>query len=437
MNKEQILKRVELYIQNLPPKRFIPGETYIPPTAPIVNEHDVLSLMETVLEFPIRTSSNEKTLLFEKHLREFLGTDIRAVRLTNSGSSANLLAVTAITDSTFGSRQAEPKDEIITVAAGFPTTINPIIQNGLIPVFLDVDLDTLVPDPELIEQTVVPGKTKGIILAHPLGNPFDADAIRDIADEYGIWLIEDACDALGGTFDGKNLGSFGDMSTFSFYPAHHLCGIEAGAICSRSPMVNKVVESFRDWGRDCWCVPGKENTCGKRFDWDLGELPHGYDHKYTYSRLGYNLKSTEMSAALLVTQLEKLSEFTQKRRQNYNALREGLDDYKKFFRFHTKTKKSDPSWFGFLITVKEAAPFTRSELVRFLESRMIGTRLLFAGNITRQPSFAKVKYRRAHDLTNSDTIMRQSFWISVSPTLTDEMMEYILNAFKEFVEQKI
>lgn len=436
MNTDQILERVRKYVRGRPPKKFVAGETYIHPTAPLIDEDDIASLVETALGFADKIElEGPKTNQIDRDLRAFFGTDIRKIRLTNSGSSANLLAVTTITDPVFGSRQAKPKDEIITVAAGFPTTINPIVQNGLVPVFLDVDLDTLVPDPVLIEQAITE-KTKGIVLAHPLGNAFDAEALRDIADEYDIWLIEDGCDSLGGTLHGKPLGSFGDISTISFYPAHHLTGGEAGAVCSRSPMVDKIMDSFRSWGRDCWCMPGKDNTCGKRFEQQFGELPEGYDHKFTYSRIGYNLKSTEMSAALLASQFQKLPQFVKARRDNFEFLLDALGKYKKYFRFMSHIKGADPSWFGFLMTVKEAAPFTRRELITYLDAHKVGTRLLFSGNITRQPAYANVHYKKFHDLTNSDVIMDKAFWIGVHPSLTQSHLEYMVKTIEDFIKER-
>jgi CDP-6-deoxy-D-xylo-4-hexulose-3-dehydrase len=420
------------YIDSLKPKPFIPGETYIPPSGKVIDGDDIASLMEAVLDgwFTEGRFADE----FEKDLRAYYGNTIRHVALTNSGSSANLLAISTITDKVFGDRRARDGDEIITVAAGFPTTLNPILQNGLTPVFVDVDLETAVPDMEVIENAVVEGKTKAIVLAHPLGNPFDAHTLRDICNEYGIWLIEDSCDALGGTLYGKRLGSFGDISTLSFYPAHHITAGEAGACLVQSPMVEKVLKSFRDWGRDCWCATGKDNTCGKRFGWKLGELPDCYDHKYIYSRIGYNLKTTDLQAALLVSQLKKLDGFVEQRRHNWQALREGLDKYKKYFRFMREIEGASPSWFGFLIVVKETSPFNRSDIITFLENRRIGTRLLFGGNLLRQPAYKDVHHKIFQPLINTDVIMRDAFWIGCYPGIDDEKIDYILNTFKEFIE---
>lgn len=372
---------------------------------------------------------------FEKDLRLFYQNTIRHVILTNSGSSANLLAVTSITAKEHGQRVAKEGDEIITVAAGFPTTVNPIIQNGLVSVFVDVNLDTFVPDMDVIENAIVEGKTKGIILAHPLGNPYDAFALRDIADEYGIWFVEDSCDSLGGTLFDKSLGSFGDISTLSFYPAHQITAGEGGALLVQSPFNEKIIKSYRDWGRDCWCEPGKDNTCGKRFEWQLGDLPKGYDHKYTYSHIGYNLKATDLQASLLVSQLKKLPWFVQKRRENWTYLREHLDKYKKYFRFMQTIDGASPSWFGFNLLVKETAPFDRKDIIQFLESKKIGTRLLFGGNLLRQPAYKNVYHKVFQPLTNSDVIMRNGFWIGVHPSIGQEQLEYMIKCFEEFVER--
>jgi CDP-4-dehydro-6-deoxyglucose reductase, E1 len=432
MNQEQIIERVRKFVDGQNKKKFIPNQTYITTSGQYFDSDDVASLVECALGQWYAEGKYAHT--FEKDLRTFYKHTIRDVVLTNSGSSSTLLSITAITDKTFGSRSANVGDEIITVGMGFPTTINPIIQNRLVPVFVDVDLNTLNPDMEVIENAIVEGKTKCVILAHPLGNPFDADTLRGICDEYGIWLIEDNCDGLGGTYHNKLLGSFGDISTLSFYPAHHITSGEGGACLIQSPYVKKVLQSFRDWGKDCWCEPGKDNTCGKRFCYKLGELPEGYDHKYTFSRIGYNLKATDLQASLLVPQLKKLPFFVEKRRHNWKLLREGLDKYKKYFRFMQSIEGANPSWFGFLITVKETSPFTRRELIDFLESRKVGTRLVFAGNALRQPAYADIQCKVFQPLINSDCIMERSFWIGVHPSLTDEHISYMLSVFHEFVE---
>jgi CDP-6-deoxy-D-xylo-4-hexulose-3-dehydrase len=432
VNKQQIIDRSRQYIEKLPKKEFVPGETYLTASGQFFDGDDVANLIECALGqwYAEGRFTNE----FEKDLRTYYHNTIRDVHLTNSGSSSNLLAVTTITDKMFGSRAAAPGDEIITVAAGFPTTVNPIIQNNLIPVFVDVGLDTFTPDLEVIENAIIEGTTKGIILAHPLGNPFDTESIRDICNEYGIWFIEDNCDGLGGSFHDKLLGSFGDISTLSFYPAHHITAGEGGACLIQSPMVSKVLKSFRDWGKDCWCDPGKDNTCGKRFGWKLGDLPEGYDHKYIFSRIGYNLKATDMQASLLVPQLKKLPFFVERRRHNWKLLREGLDKYKKYFRFMESYEGANPSWFGFAITVKPSAPFTRRELIDYLESKKIGTRLLFGGNLLNQPAYRGIPHKVfGGELVNSDIISRDALWIGVHPSLGDKHIEYMLQTFDAFV----
>lgn len=415
-----------------PPKKFIPGETYIPTSGKLIDGDDLASLLESV--FDLHFTEGRFADTFAKDLRFFFRSTVRDVALTNSGSSANLLAITTITAPEFGRRRAEVGDEVITTGLGFPTTLGPIIQNGLVPVLVDVDLDTFLPDVELIEKLVVEGKTKAIVLAHPLGSPFDAESLRDICNEYGIWLIEDCCDGLGGTLNGRLLGSFGDISTLSFYPAHQITAGEAGACLIQSPMATKVLKSFRDWGRDCWCDTGKENTCGKRFGWDVDGMPSGYDHKYTYSRIGYNLKTTDLQASLLVSQLKKLPEFVKRRQHNRKKLHDGLEKYKKFFRFQEPIDGADPSWFGLAITVKETAPFTRQQIVEYLESRKIGTRPLFGGNLLRQPAFRHIKHRKAQELVNTDVIMKDTFWIGVYPGITDEMIKYMLDTFRDFID---
>lgn len=438
--KERILELTREYIHKVIQKPFIPGQTYITPSGQVLDEFDTESLLNCVLGDGTKEpwyAEGKYAKLFELDLVKFFQNTIRHAILTNSGSSANLLAITCITDATLGRRQAKSGDEIITVSAGFPTTVNPIIQNGLTPVFVDVNLDTFVPDVEVIENAIIEGKTKAIVLAHPLGNPYDVIALREICDEYDILLIEDSCDALGGLYQGKPVGSFGDMATLSFYPAHQITAGEGGAVLVRNnPILDKVVHSFRDWGRDCWCEPGKDNTCGKRFCQRLGDLPDGYDHKYTYSRIGYNLKATDLQASLLVSQLKKLSMFVDARKHNWKYLREHLDKYSKYFRFMQPLTGADPSWFGFAITVKETAPFDRNELVQFLEANKIGTRLLFGGNLLKQPAYRNVRHKVFQELINTDVIMRNTFWIGVWPGLQTEHLEYMVGVFDKFFESK-
>lgn len=433
MDRDQIKERTKKLVDSQVHKRFIPGETYIPSSGKVIDGDDAASLVDAVLDLDF--TEGRFAAQFEKDLRKYFKDTIRNVTLCNSGSSANLLSTTAITDKVFGTKSARPGDEIITVAAGFPTTLNPILQNNLVPVFVDVDLDTMVPDMEVIENAVVQGVTKGVVLAHPLGNIYDASTLRDICDEYHIWFIEDSCDGLGGDLYGKLVGSFGDLSTVSFYPAHHITAGEGGAVITHSPMLKKVVESFRDWGRDCWCDPGKENTCGLRFAHKgMGQLPDGYDHKYVYSRIGYNLKATDFQAALLVSQLPKLDAFIERRRYNWNMLYSGLEKYSKYFRFQKKIKGANPSWFGFAITVKETAPFTRNEFTTYLEEHKIGTRLLFGGNLLKQPAYAGIQHKIFQPLVNTDIIMRDTCWIGVYPGIDDERIEYMLDTIKKFVE---
>ena len=432
MNPSSIVERTRKYIDAKKHKEFVGGEDYITASGQFFDGNDVAALIECALgEW---YAEGKYAHEFEKDLRTFFRHTIRNVVLANSGSSANLLAVTTITDKTFGSRAAKPGDEIITVGVGFPTTLNPIIQNRLVPVFVDVNLDTLLPDMDVIENAIIEGKTKGIFIAHPLGNPYDAEVLREICNEYGIWMLEDNCDALGSTLNGKLTGSFGDISTLSFYPAHHITAGEGGACLTQSPMVNKVLESFRSWGKDCWCEPGKDNTCGKRFCYQLGELPEGYNHKYTFSRIGYNLKATDLQASILVSQLKKLPFFVEKRRQNWQLLRDGLDKYKKYFRFMQSVDGANPPWFGFMLTVKESAPFTRRELIDYLESRKIGTRLVFGGNLLRQPAYADIQCRVFQPLVNSDVVMKYSLWIGCHPSMNQEHIDWILKSFDEFIE---
>ena len=434
--KEKIIKLTKEYIDGLKVKDFIPGETYITASGQTFDGEDVSAIVENALE--MWYADGKHAHQFGRDMVSRFRNTIRDAILCNSGSSASLLAITAITDPVFGERRAKPGDEIITVAAGFPTTINPIIQNGLVPVFVDVDLDTFLPNMEVIENAIVEGKTKAVVLAHPLGNPFDAVALRDICDEYNIFLIEDACDGIGGSFAGSPIGSYGDLSTVSFYPAHQITAGEGGAVLVRNnPMLAKVVRSFRDWGRDCWCDPGKDNTCGKRFGWKkMGGLPDCYDHKYIYSHIGYNLKMTDLQASLLVSQLKKLDGFVEKRKYNWNYLREHLNQYKKYFRFQVPLEGAEPSWFGFAITVKETSPFNRTELTTYLESKKIGTRLLFGGNILKQPAYKNIRHTIFQELVNTDVIMRDTFWIGVYPGIDEQRLEYMVKTISEFVDEK-
>jgi len=359
---------------------------------------------------------------FEQQLAKFLG--VNHVLTTNSGSSANLLALAALTSPKLGDRALRPGDEVITVAAGFPTTVNPSILFGLTPVFVDVHIPTYNIDPAKIEAAISP-KTRAIMIAHTLGNPFDIDAVIRLAKQHNLWLIEDCCDALGSTYDGRKVGTFGDIGTLSFYPAHHITMGEGGAVFTNDGQLKTIIESFRDWGRDCYCAPGKDNTCGKRFAWKLGTLPFGYDHKYTYSHLGFNLKITDMQAACGLAQLQQLDHFIEARKRNFNFLRSRLKSCEDFLILPEATPKSDPSWFGFPITLRNDVEFDRVALLQYLDERKIGTRLLFAGNLTRQPYMEGRNYRLPDNLDNTDTVMNNTFWVGVYPGLTEEMLEYM------------
>jgi CDP-4-dehydro-6-deoxyglucose reductase, E1 len=361
---------------------------------------------------------------------------MRHAVLVNSGSSANLLALACLTSPLLGERRLQPGDEIITVATAFPTTVNPIFQNNLVPVFVDVDIPTYNVDVSQLEAALSP-RTRAIILAHTLGNPFELETVTAFCRQYNLWLIEDCCDAVGASYADQPVGRFGDLATVSFYPAHHITMGEGGAVLTDKPKLKKLIESFRDWGRDCWCDPGKENTCGKRFDWELGELPHGYDHKYTYSHIGYNLKATDMQAAVGVSQLKKLPGFIQQRRDNFAYLYQRLSNLQKFFLLPAATPNSEPSWFGFPLFVRPEAPFTRDEAVRWLEAHKIGTRLLFGGNLLRQPAYRGQTYRTAGELTHADEIMHRVFWIGVYPGLTRPMLDYACDMLTELCESAV
>jgi CDP-6-deoxy-D-xylo-4-hexulose-3-dehydrase len=405
---------------------FVPGETLIPVSGKVFDASELEHLVDSGLDFWLTTG--RFAAQFEREFARFFG--VRHATLVNSGSSANLLALTTLTSPTLEDRALRPGDEVITVAAGFPTTVNPIFQNRLTPVFVDIVVPTYDIDVRMLEEARSP-RTRAVMVAHTLGNPFDVRAVKAFTDRHNLWLIEDCCDAVGATFDGKGVGTFGDLATVSFYPAHHITMGEGGCVLSSTPAIRKIVESFRDWGRDCWCEPGKDNTCGKRFEWQLGELPAGYDHKYTYSHIGYNLKATDMQAAVGVAQLAKLPGFIAARRQNFSALLHGLQDLEEYFVLPAATPKSEPSWFGFPLAVRPAAPFSRNQVIRFLEDRKIATRLMFGGNIVRQPAYRDMPYRVVGTLTNSDFVMNHVFWIGVYPGITPEMLAYMLDVFHQ------
>lgn len=428
--REQILELAAYYYANKwPSKAYKRGVDYIPVSGKVFDSAEVTNLIDASLDFTL--TSDRYGRLFEREFAKFM--HCKYAILTNSGSSANLLAFAALTSPLLGDRRIQPGDEVITVAAGFPTTLNPLVQYGMIPVFLDVDIPTYNLDPTLLEAAIGE-KTKAIVLAHTLGNPFNLNQVKRLADEYGLWLIEDCCDAVGAKYSGKQVGTFGDLATVSFYPAHHITMGEGGAVLTASPKLKKIVESFRDWGRDCWCDPGKDNTCGKRFDWQLGELPAGYDHKYTYSHIGYNLKVTDMQAAIGVAQLNKLPDFIDKRQRNFAFLKEALTPLADVLILPEATVDSEPSWFGFPITVKENSPLTRNQLVQELERLRIGTRLLFAGNLLRQPAYKDIPHRIVGELRNTDRIMKDTFWIGLYPGLTQPMLQYVVDSFHLLLE---
>ncbi|AZM55035.1 lipopolysaccharide biosynthesis protein RfbH [Streptomyces sp. WAC 01529] len=409
---------------------FVPGVTEIWPSGAVLDEADRVALVEAALDMRIAAGSSSRR--FESRFARRMGR--RKAHLTNSGSSANLLAMTALTSPQLEDRRLRPGDEVITVAAGFPTTVNPILQNGLIPVFVDVDLGTYNATADRVAAAIGP-RTRAIMIAHALGNPFEVAEIAQLAEDHDLFLIEDNCDAVGSTYDGRLTGTFGDLTTVSFYPAHHLTMGEGGCVLTANLALARIVESLRDWGRDCWCEPGESNKCLKRFDYQMGTLPAGYDHKYIFSHVGYNLKTTDLQAALGLTQLEKLDEFVEARRRNWRRLSEGLADVP-WLLLPRATPRSDPSWFGFVLTVDPQAPFSRAELVAFLEDRRIGTRRLFAGNLTRHPAYIDQPHRVVGSLTNSDIVTEQTFWVGVYPGLTDEMLDYMIASVREFVEAR-
>ena len=423
--REQIRSLVcEYFREAFPSREFVPGTSTVPISGRVFNERELEMLVDSSLDFWLTTGRFAEA--FEREFAKFFG--MRAAVLVNSGSSANLVAIAALTSHKLGDRRLKHGDEVITVAAGFPTTVNPIIQCGLVPVFVDAQIPTYNVDVTQLEAARSP-KTRAIMVAHTLGNPFDLDAVTAFASKHDLWLVEDCCDAVGSTYSGKKVGTFGDVATTSFYPAHHITMGEGGCVLTDSPMLKTLIESFRDWGRDCWCDPGNDNTCGKRFDWKLGGLPHGYDHKYIYSHIGYNLKATDMQAAVGVAQLTKLHGFIEARRHNFARLKEGLADLTEFFILPEATPHSDPSWFGFPILLREETGISRSELMRNLNEKKIGTRQLFGGNLLRQPAYEGVKHRVIGDLKNSDRIMNQVFWVGVYPGLTSAMIDYMIDVF--------
>jgi len=427
--RQQILQlTAEFHAEAFAKKEFIPGSSVVPVSGKVIDAADMSAVVDSALDGWFTTGRWAKD--FERKLARFFG--LRSASLVNSGSSANLVALTALTSPKLGDRQLKPGDEVITVAAGFPTTVNPIFQNRLVPVFIDVTLPTYEVDVTKLEEARSE-KTKAVMIAHTLGNVFDLDTVTAFCKKYNLWLIEDCCDALGSTYKGQKVGTFGDIATVSFYPAHHITMGEGGAVLTDKPALQVLIDSFRDWGRDCWCEPGVDNTCGKRFDWQLGTLPCGYDHKYTYSHVGYNLKATDMQAALGVSQMDKLPYFIERRKENFAYLKQALKPLEDVIVLPEATPDSEPSWFGFPIGVKDDAPFKRDQLTKALETNKIGTRLLFAGNLLRQPAYEGWEYRVVGEMTNTDYVMNNVFWIGVFPGLTKEMLDYIAKTAIEFV----
>jgi CDP-6-deoxy-D-xylo-4-hexulose-3-dehydrase len=430
LRREILDATTEFARQILLESNFIPGETAVPVSGKVLTPEDFSSLVDSSLDGWL--TAGRFTKQFERQLADFVGS--RDALFVNSGSSANLCALSALTSPKLGERALKPGDEVLTVAMGFPTTVNPIIQNGLRPVVVDVDLETLDANSDSLREAIS-HKTKAIMMAHTLGNPFDLDTVQELCKKHELWLVEDSCDALGSTYRGQRTGSFGDTATASFYPAHHITTGEGGAVFVKSPLVKKQVESFRDWGRDCYCETGCDNTCFKRFEWKLGDLPEGYDHKYIYSHIGYNLKATDMQAALGISQLAKLEFFIQRRKENFEYLKKSLSQIDGI-RIANATPNSDPSWFGCPITLDPTHPVNREALLRFLDKRKIGTRLLFAGNILKQPAYKNIDFRVVGDLTNTDIVMKRSFWVGVYPGLTIEMLDYVIESISDFMSGK-
>lgn len=427
--RRQILGLVKEYSElEFSPKEFVPGETVVPPSGKLIGFQELQNMVEASLDGWLTTGRFNE--IFEKKLAQFIG--VKYAITVNSGSSANLVAFSTLTSPKLGQRAIQQGDEVIGVAAGFPTTVNPIIQFGAVPVFVDVDPITHNIDASKIEAAIS-SKTKAIMLAHSLGNPFNLNVVTELCKKYQLWLVEDCCDALGSTYNGQMVGTFGDISTLSFYPAHHITMGEGGAVFTNNHELKQIAESFRDWGRDCYCPPGKDNTCTKRFAWQLGDLPFGYDHKYTYSHLGYNLKITDMQAACALAQLEKAPTFIAARKENFAFLKKRLKTCEEFIHLPDATQDSEPSWFGFPISLKANCPVSRVDLTTYLDQQKVGTRLLFAGNLTRQPYMANVRYRVSGDLVNTDNVMNNTFWIGVQPALTKEMLEYVAVQIETFL----
>ena len=430
MRKELKELLIKEYKRRFPAQDFVSGKTPVRNAGKIFDEREILRMVESVLDG--WWTEGRIAQKFEDELTKYLG--VKFCSLVNSGSSANLVAFFSLTSHYLGDRRIKPGDEVITVAAGFPTTVNPIIQAGCIPVFIDMNLETLSVDTSQLNKALS-GKTKAVMIAHTLGNPYDIDKIDSFCRKHKLFWVEDNCDGLGSLYKDKKTGTFGHVSTSSFYPAHHITTAEGGAVFTSNSLINKAIRSIRDWGRDCWCATGHDNTCGIRFQWKWEDLPEGYDHKFVYSHLGFNLKMTEMQAALGLEQIKKINKFTRLRKRNYNLLKNMLGKYDKYFKLVEATKNTDPSWFGFLITLNDYCPFERTDLVRYLNQRKIDTRLLFAGNLVKQPYFKNynVKYRQVGDLRNTDKIMKDTFWIGLYPGVTKEMIDWVGQSFAEFL----
>ncbi len=426
--REEIIDRIRLIYKNRENDEFVPGKSNINYAGRVYDEKEIISLVDSSLDFWL--TAGRYTDKFEQDFAKFLG--IKYCLLTNSGSSANLLAISALTSPKLGEKRLKAGDEVITTACGFPTTLNPIIQNQLTPVFVDVELGTYNVQPEMIEDALS-SKTRAIFIPHTLGNPVNINKITEIVNENDLWFVEDNCDALGSRYENKLTGTFGHISTFSFYPAHHITMGEGGAVITNNPNLKEIIASFRDWGRDCWCETGCDNSCGKRFNWQMGELPYGYDHKYVYSHIGYNLKVTDMQAAIGVQQLQKLPSFTAARKNNFKKIYGALKEYESYLKLPEWENNADPSWFGFPIMVNDEAPFTRDDIVSHLERNKIATRMLFGGNLIKQPAYQNITYRIADNLKNTDSVMNNLFWMGVYPGITEQKMNYMIKVFKEFL----